>query len=219
MPLPRKDSPSSSRSRRGAREVCFAQTARGPGPLGKMLSAALALANAVQFSACSRVLSVLGPARAGPSERVFCSRFFCLRVFCQKDLIRSLGRPPDLWELGGGRECGASSLPSPPLSGALPPRRAPPLPPSPPSSRRAARTGAARCRALAAASSPQEARRRRAPTARPRGGHGAVLAGAGPCLGRAGPGGGRICAGALGGRATTYDAPFPCCCSSIGGGC
>jgi len=29
-----------------------------------------------------------------------------LRVFCQKDLIRSLGRPPDLCELGGGRECG-----------------------------------------------------------------------------------------------------------------
>ena len=101
MPLPRKDSPSSSRSRRGAREVCFAQTERGPGPLGKMLSAALALANAVQFSACSRVLSVLGPARAGPSERVFCSRVFCLRVFCQKDLIRSLGRRPDLSQLRG----------------------------------------------------------------------------------------------------------------------
>ena len=72
-----------------------------------MLSAALALANAVQFSVCSRVLSVLGPARAGPSERVFLLEGFLFRVFCQKDLIRSLGRRPDLWELGGGRECGA----------------------------------------------------------------------------------------------------------------
>jgi hypothetical protein len=38
---------------RVAREPCFAQTARGPGPLGKMLSATLAIANAVQFSVCS----------------------------------------------------------------------------------------------------------------------------------------------------------------------
>ena len=35
-----------------------------------MLSAALAIANAVQFSACSGVLRVLGLARAGPSDIV-----------------------------------------------------------------------------------------------------------------------------------------------------
>eukprot|EP00964_Phaeocystis_antarctica_P022081 scaffold12259_cov63-Phaeocystis_antarctica.AAC.1 len=65
----------STRSRRVARELCFAQTARGPGPLSKMLSAALALANAVQFSACSGVLRVLGQARAGPM-RGFSARGF-----------------------------------------------------------------------------------------------------------------------------------------------
>ena len=52
---------------RVAREPCFAQTARGPGPLGKMFSASLAIANAVQFSVCSGVLRVLGLARADPS--------------------------------------------------------------------------------------------------------------------------------------------------------
>ena len=35
-----------------------------------MLSAALAIANAVQFSVCSGVLRVLGLARAGPSDIV-----------------------------------------------------------------------------------------------------------------------------------------------------
>ena len=106
MPLPRKDSPSSSRSERSAREPGFAQTARGPGPVGKMLSAALALANAVQFSACSGVLRVLGLARAGLSDGSKTLRVFLLRVFCPKDLIRSLGRRPDLSQLGEGRECG-----------------------------------------------------------------------------------------------------------------
>ena len=70
MPLPRKDSPSSTRFQRRGREPCFPQTARGPGPLGTMLSAALAIANAVQFSVCSGVLRVLGLARALPRDIV-----------------------------------------------------------------------------------------------------------------------------------------------------
>ena len=57
----------SESSLRVAREPCFAQTARGPGLLGKMFSATLAIANAVQFSVCSGVLRVLGLARADPS--------------------------------------------------------------------------------------------------------------------------------------------------------
>ena len=48
---------------------------------------------------------MLGLARAGPSD-IALEGF--LLVFCQKDLIRSLGRRPDLWELGGGRECGVT---------------------------------------------------------------------------------------------------------------
>jgi len=58
-----------------------------------MLSAALAIANAVQFSVCSGVLRVLGLARAGLSD-IALEGF--LLVFCKKDLIRSLGRRPDL---------------------------------------------------------------------------------------------------------------------------
>ena len=67
MLLPRKDSSSPNRSLRVAREPCFAQTARGPEHLGKMFSATLVIANAVQFSVCSGVLRVLGLARADPS--------------------------------------------------------------------------------------------------------------------------------------------------------
>lgn len=55
-------SPSPSRSLRVARDLCFAQRARGPGPLGKMFSATLAIANAVQFK-CTRVLIFAPPAR------------------------------------------------------------------------------------------------------------------------------------------------------------
>ena len=55
-------------SAQGARESCFAQTARGPGTLGTMLSTALAIANAVQFSVCGGVLRVLGLARASPKR-------------------------------------------------------------------------------------------------------------------------------------------------------
>ena len=50
MPLPRKDPPPSTRSERSARKPGFAQAARGPGLLGKMSSAALAIAIAVQLS-------------------------------------------------------------------------------------------------------------------------------------------------------------------------
>ena len=105
MPLPRKDSPSSSRSERSAREPGFAQTARGPGPVGKMLSAALAIANAVQSSVCSGVLRVLGLARAGLSDialEVF------LLVFCKKDQLRvGVWGGARFVGTGGGRECGA----------------------------------------------------------------------------------------------------------------
>ena len=70
------ESLSSSRSR----DPCFAQTARGPGLLGKMFSATLVIANAVQFSVCSGVLRVLGLAQASPSgvalERVFATEPF-----------------------------------------------------------------------------------------------------------------------------------------------
>ena len=41
-----------------------------------MLSAALAIANAVQFSVCSGVLRVLGLAGAGPSDIVLCEPWF-----------------------------------------------------------------------------------------------------------------------------------------------
>ena len=107
MPLPRKDSPSSTRFQRRGREPCFPQTARGPGPLGTMLSAALAIANAVQFSVCSGVLRVLGLARAGPKRGIAVLGFFALGFLSgQKRLIRRSGRRPGLSELDGGRECG-----------------------------------------------------------------------------------------------------------------
>ena len=57
-------------SRRVAREPGFAQKARGQGSLGTLSSAALAIANAVQFSVCSGVLRVLGLARALPRDIV-----------------------------------------------------------------------------------------------------------------------------------------------------
>ena len=60
-------SPSPSRSLRVARDLCFAQRARGPGPLGKMFSATLAIANAVVLWS---VLN-LGPERHhGPRKRL-----------------------------------------------------------------------------------------------------------------------------------------------------
>ena len=61
------------------------------------------------------------------------------------------------------------------------------------------------------------ARRRRLLAAQPHRAHVAALAGAGFRTG--GAGGGHTCAGVLGGRAITYDAPLLCCCSSLGGGC
>ena len=91
MPLPRKDSPSSTRSERSAREPGFAQTARGLGPVGKMFSAWLAIANAVKFSVCSGVLRVLGLARANSSgvapSKVFCKQ----RPFLGSDWQSGLG--------------------------------------------------------------------------------------------------------------------------------
>ena len=101
----------------------------------------------------------------------------------------------------------SSSLPSLLSSGAPRPKRALPWPPWPLSS-----MGAARSRTPPGPPSLGG----QAPAARARWGRSAVLAGAGPCPGAAG--GGRMCAGALGGRAITYDAPLLCCCSSVGGG-
>ena len=75
-------------SAQGARESCFAQTARGPGTLGTMLSTALAIANAVQFSVCGGVLRVLGLARAGAkshsqfSQPLLWFKRFPFRVIC-----------------------------------------------------------------------------------------------------------------------------------------
>ena len=77
-----------------AREPCFAQTARGPGPLGKMFSVSLAIANAVQFSVCSGVLRVLGLAQASPSG--VASKGFCNRAFLGSDWALR-----ELCELGG----------------------------------------------------------------------------------------------------------------------
>ena len=65
----------SESSLRVAREPCFAQTARGPGPLGKMFSVSLAIANAVQFSVCSGVLRVLAAGTGnGRSQRGLLSK-------------------------------------------------------------------------------------------------------------------------------------------------
>ena len=97
--LLRKDSPSSTRLQRGARDPCFAHTARGPGPLSTMLSAAIAIANAVQFSACSGVLRVLGLARAGPGD-------IALRVFWPATPNMELWAAPRFVLTEGGRECG-----------------------------------------------------------------------------------------------------------------
>ena len=103
MPLPLKDSPSSTHFQRRTREPCFPQTARGPGPLGTMLSTALAIANAVQFSVCGGVLRVLGLARACPKShsqfsqpclgfkrfpRVICP-FRALHYVCKYKLTRT----------------------------------------------------------------------------------------------------------------------------------
>ena len=48
---------------------------------------------------------MLGLARTGPRREHRCCGFFEL---CQKHLIRCCWRPPDLWELDGGRECGVA---------------------------------------------------------------------------------------------------------------
>ena len=102
MPLLCKRSACRPCSHRLAREPGFAQKARGQGSLGTLSSAALAIANAVQFSVCSGVLRVLGLARAGPRRAslywVFCTGFL--------SIIRRSEGPPVLSELVWGRECG-----------------------------------------------------------------------------------------------------------------
>ena len=64
-----------------------------------MLSAAIAIANAVQFSACSGVLRVLGLARAGPGD-------IALRVFWPATPNMELWAAPRFVGTEGGRECG-----------------------------------------------------------------------------------------------------------------
>ena len=80
----------------------FSRTTVGAGPFGRLSTAALAIANAVQFNVCSGVLRVLGLARAGPKRASF------LVIFC------AFPKEPYLVVLGAlrivlterGRECG-----------------------------------------------------------------------------------------------------------------
>ena len=72
-----------------------------------MLSAALAIANALQFSVCSGVLRVLGLARAGPSD-------IALEGFLPERPKKGFLAPPRFvpTEGGSGMRCYTQSLDS-----------------------------------------------------------------------------------------------------------